>query len=62
MCNIDADNYTGANFANFVNSVFEGNRDIFLSTHHNRSARNDALGRICVRKKDFWQLVATMSG
>jgi len=53
VCNIDSDNYTGVDFAAYVNAEFQRNRNIFLSTHHQSFAKNDVLGRICVRKKDF---------
>jgi len=53
VCNIDADNYTSKEFAQYVNAIFEKNQAIFLSTHHNRQVKNDALGRICVKKEDF---------
>lgn len=53
VCNIDADNYTGKSFAHYVNSVFQENTQIFLSTHRNRWVKNDALGRICVKREHF---------
>ena len=52
LCNIDADNYTGLDFAHFVNKCFLKNDNIFL---HSASTytKKDNLGRICVNSNDF---------
>jgi hypothetical protein len=54
LCNIDADNFAGEQFAGFVNDAFQPGTPVFLATNDD-SARvdNDVLGRICVRKSDF---------
>ena len=52
ICNIDADNYTGQGFADFVNQCFIENNNIFLTTDMTDSIR-DCCGRICVKHKDF---------
>lgn len=54
LCNIDADNFTGQNFAHYVNEMFNKKPKIFLSTHINSpNIKNDVLGRICVKREDF---------
>lgn len=54
VCNIDADNFTGEKFAEYVNEQFQKNDDIYLSTQHGEHrVDNDVLGRICVKKSDF---------
>ncbi|MEO1124838.1 MAG: galactosyltransferase-related protein [Cyanobacteria bacterium J06639_16] len=51
VCNIDADNFSGKNFADYVSAVFS-KKDVFL-----RGPNGKGLGgRICVRKKD-WEAV-----
>jgi hypothetical protein len=58
LVNIDADNFTGKDFANYVNYEFQKNNNIFLSTLHTRQLINktDVLGRICVKKNDFMDI------
>ena len=54
VCNIDADNFTGPSFANYINDSFQTNPNIFLSTYSKeRNNKADVLGRICIRMKDF---------
>lgn len=53
VCNIDADNYTGYDFASYVNRCFVNNKDVFLTTHNIPGVKNDVLGRICVKKEHF---------
>jgi len=50
LCNLDADNFTGKGFAEFVNSNFINSDNIFLSA---TGFSNDVLGRICVIRKHF---------
>jgi len=52
VCNIDADNFTGREFAKYINSQFDAVENIFLSAHGNNK-QPDLLGRICCRKSDF---------
>ena len=52
ICNVDADNYIGKGFAQYVNNCFLKRKNIFLATDR-ASVRKDCLGRICLKKKDF---------
>ncbi len=51
ICNVDADNFTGKEFACYINEVFNKRQNLFLSTC--KAASTDVVGRICMRKKDF---------
>lgn len=55
ICNVDADNYAGENFAQYVNDVFNDNDDIYLvvDTKKRYYFLRNAFGRFCVRKSDF---------
>lgn len=53
ICNIDADNFTGAGFATYVSRVFKEMPNIFLTTYYMSLKKNDVLGRICMLKKSF---------
>ncbi|MBB6503023.1 glycosyltransferase family 2 protein [Pedobacter cryoconitis] len=55
ICNIDADNFTGVNFAKYINDQFKTRNDIFLTTIGNSNSA-DVLGRICMKKKDFLEI------
>lgn len=55
ICNIDADNYTGKNFASYLNEQFNKHENIFLTTI-GQGFKIDVLGRICVRKVDFYKI------
>jgi hypothetical protein len=54
ICNIDADNYTGFGFAEYINTEFQKNENIFISTDKLTSSP-DCFGRICVKKVDFYR-------
>jgi glycosyltransferase involved in cell wall biosynthesis len=56
ICNIDADNYTGKNFAQYVSDEFCSHEKIFLTTINtlNRNYSKDILGKICVERSDFF--------
>lgn len=66
VCNVDADNFIGTNFYNYLEEVFDSNANRFIcstSRTFNSLSRNnwitgssDALGRIVVRKKDFLEV------
>lgn len=56
LCNVDADNFTGKDFASHVLELFSSQEDIFLSTHKASWVKNDVLGRIAVRNRDFMAL------
>lgn len=55
LCNIDADNFTGTGFAEFINDVF--NKDaksiIVPDTKRNYYYLRDILGRFCAKREDF---------
>lgn len=55
ICLVDADNYTGRDYAKYVNHRFNKQPDIFLTTIAARNVKNkpDVLGRICFWKSDF---------
>lgn len=55
VCLIDGDNYTGKDFAGYVNKCFIKNSDIFLTAIGARKIKNprDVLGRTCFRRRDF---------
>ncbi|MBE8721365.1 glycosyltransferase family 2 protein [Sphingobacterium pedocola] len=53
ICNIDADNFTGAGFAKYVNQMFKNMQDVFLTTYYVPLRKNDVLGRICMLKSSF---------
>ncbi len=58
ICNVDADNYTGKDFAKYVNDKFNEAENIFLVADTNRQfyfLRN-AFGRFCVKKSDYIKL------
>lgn len=58
ICNIDADNFTGAGFAAYINEEFSKNENIFLTTLQKSGSKftRDVLGRICIRKSDFLKI------
>lgn len=53
LCTVDADNFLGKGYAQFVNERFQKDENIFLSTISETPVKNDVLGRICVRKEHF---------
>lgn len=57
ICNIDADNYTGKDFASYVNNFFESKSQGFLTTIYPKNSKGvtlrDSAGRICLKKTDF---------
>jgi glycosyltransferase involved in cell wall biosynthesis len=53
VCNVDADNYTGKDFAFFINERFNLNSNVFLTTVGAEHSTTDSLGRICMKKDDF---------
>jgi len=52
LCNLDADNFLGEDFAFFVNYNFNFKSDIFLTSGLN----NGSYGKVCVRKNDFHKI------
>jgi hypothetical protein len=55
ICNVDADNYTGKGFAEYINTCFNNDNNIFLSGNYNEGFEEykDAYGRFCTWRKDF---------
>lgn len=49
VCNVDADNFLGKDFAYFINYEFSFDQDIFLTS----GVRDGSYGRVCVKKSDF---------
>jgi len=52
VCNIDADNYTGPGFGDYVQEVFQSRENVCLTGLGN-PYKLDALGKLCVTKADF---------
>lgn len=55
VCNIDADNFTGKDFAHYLNAQFTTDKNIFVAadTSNRHYFIRDVCGRICLRKEDF---------
>lgn len=54
ICNLDADNFLGDGFVDYIEKVFSDDNQIFLSPHNN--AKNDVFGKLCFKKSDFMHL------
>ena len=54
ICNLDADNYTGTDFCDYINENFQIDENIFLSSR--KSGLSDLQGRICFNRNDFYSL------
>lgn len=55
LCNVDADNYIGEGFAEYINEEFDNNQNIYI-TVNNKKLYSDCGGRIIMYRKDFWTL------
>jgi hypothetical protein len=53
LCNVDADNYLGENFAEFIVDNFSNNKNIFLTAASNLK---DTIGKVCFKKTDFYNV------
>lgn len=55
ICNVDADNYIGQGFAEYINREFNHEKGIFLAGNFGGSFEEfkDAYGRFCAWKEDF---------
>lgn len=59
LCKVDADNYTGKDFAHFINQQFNLSNNIFLTAidfnrlSSNKVVPSDAFGRVCFHKNSF---------
>ena len=62
ICNVDADNFIGNGFAEYICKQFNLQSNIFLTAidfhkiHDNYSPPSDTFGRICCTKKDFLRI------
>jgi len=57
ICNVDADNYTGKGFAEYINQAFAAVSDICLSAiGKSKGMKKDALGRVCLWKEQFMRI------
>jgi glycosyltransferase involved in cell wall biosynthesis len=58
VCNVDADNFTGDGYAEYVNDAFNRQDGIFLcpDVEGEQKHFSDAFGRVCVRKRDFLEI------
>lgn len=62
LCNINADHYTGAGFATYVNELFHNNSRIVLTpidyfkVKKNYFPPLDVMGKVCVKKDDFFSV------
>lgn len=52
VCNLDADNFLGEDFAHFINYKFSFHEAMFLVS----GLGNGSYGRVCVKKEDFEQI------
>ncbi|PRX55253.1 glycosyltransferase family A protein [Flagellimonas meridianipacifica] len=55
ICNVDADNFLGKGFAEYIDDSFRTERNAYL-TVDKRTTKRDCFGRICMRKKDFLKI------
>ncbi len=55
VCNVDADNFTGEGFADYINKSFTNKENIFLAGSYDAefSEFKDSYGRFCAMKQDF---------
>lgn len=55
LCNVDADNYIGEGFAEYINREFNEDKEIFLAGNFGGTFEEykDAYGRFCAWKEDF---------
>ncbi len=53
LCNLDADNYAGPGFGVYILNLFSSRKKLCLTGLRNKYNISDAIGKLCVRKKDF---------
>jgi hypothetical protein len=58
ICNINADHFTGENFAGFVNELFQKEGDIILTpirafASEKNTTPKDVFGKVCMRREHF---------
>ncbi|MGN6645026.1 MAG: glycosyltransferase [Cytophaga sp.] len=58
VCNLDADNFTGPDFAAYINQCFVQDETIFLVSAFNEEylEYKDAYGRVCMWRQDFFDI------
>lgn len=56
LCNVDADNYIGPGFADFISKTFASNEKIYLAPGTGESTKADFFGRICCKKMNFFDV------
>lgn len=54
VCNLDADNYAGKGFAEYLTAIFQQHHSIFIAPQNNNLS--DTFGKISTTKSDFLQL------
>lgn len=52
VCNLDADNFLGEDFAFYVNFSFSFNKEVFMTS----GFKNGSYGKVCVRKEHFLKI------
>jgi len=61
ICNVDADNYIGKGFADYINQEFTKHQHIFLMVQENPK-KKDCFGRICSLREDFMAITGYDEG
>ncbi len=59
LCNVDADNFIGRGFANYINQSYQNNKNCFLVVDYTSKELHyfkGSMGRICVRKNDYLRI------
>lgn len=62
VCNVNADHFTGKDFANYVNELYNRANDIvitpvdFFKKKPNYKLPSDVMGKVCVKKSDFYKV------
>lgn len=46
LCNLDADNYLGNDFAGYILNIFEKKQKVFITSDY---SKRDSIGRVCVK-------------
>ncbi len=53
ICNVDADNFLGENFAEYINEKFVNNESCFIVSSYEK---RDCIGKVCIYKADFLKM------
>ncbi|MCP9755889.1 glycosyltransferase family 2 protein [Lacihabitans sp. CCS-44] len=54
ICNLDADNFIGEGFIDYISKVFSENQNVFVSPEEN--SKSDVFGKICFTKNAFFEI------